>query len=71
MTKDEMLRRAEECRRLADVARQLENKQTLVDMAETWERLALRRHLAEIQIGLSNAAQDNSRHRASRHYYRY
>jgi hypothetical protein len=62
MTKDQMLRRAEECRVSAEAAEHLEAKQALLEVADTWERLPLRRSIAEIEIGIAEASGATSTH---------
>jgi hypothetical protein len=62
MTKDDMLRRAEECRLTAETAEHLETKRTLLEVAQTWERLALRRSIAEIEIGIAVASGPTTTH---------
>ncbi len=59
MTNDEMLRRATACRVLAEAAKHRGAQHLFVDLAETWERLALRRPLSEIELGSQPTANDN------------
>jgi hypothetical protein len=60
MTADEMLRRANECRVRAQAAKEPGSKATYTELAKTWERLALRRSLAEIELGYAPTANDNT-----------
>jgi hypothetical protein len=59
MTNDEMLRQATECRVLAEAVKHRGAQNLFVDLAETWERLALRRSLSEIAPGSQPTANDN------------